>query len=207
MEKPLTVKQLEDLGRVRLSESFFMRDMLYSEISNIYGMPNIPDYPDVAIAAGKRLCEELLEPLQNVFGKVSIRSAYRSPTINQFGHENGLIHTQNADNFAKHIWDYRDADGNLGALATVVVNRFIPYVEKTGDWQSMAWYIHDHLPYSNMCFYPKLGAFNFGWRENPLKRIDSKMPDYVCLTKPGMANHAGPHSENYAPMLSALNVA
>ena len=54
MRKPGSVSSLEELGRVRLSENFFMRDMLYSEIANFYGIPNIPDDPDLAIAAGTR---------------------------------------------------------------------------------------------------------------------------------------------------------
>ena len=36
-------------------------------------------------------------------------------------------------------------------------------------WRSMAWWIHDRLPYSYMCFYPKLGAFNIQWREQPCR--------------------------------------
>lgn len=58
MRSPQTVKALEKLGRVRLSQNFFMRDFLYSEISQIAGIPNIPDDPELAIAAGKNLCEE-----------------------------------------------------------------------------------------------------------------------------------------------------
>ena len=62
MRRPLSVRSLEQLGRVRLSSSFFMRDFLHSEIADLHGIPNIPDDPDLAIAAGRRLCEELLEP-------------------------------------------------------------------------------------------------------------------------------------------------
>jgi hypothetical protein len=51
MKKPLSMRALEDLGRVRLSENFFMRDFLYSEIGNFYGIQNIPDDPDLAIMA------------------------------------------------------------------------------------------------------------------------------------------------------------
>jgi hypothetical protein len=72
-----TVRALEELGRVHLSRSFFMRDFLHSEIANFYGMPNIPDDPDLAIHVGKRLCE-LLETLAATFGRIAIRSAYRS---------------------------------------------------------------------------------------------------------------------------------
>ena len=61
MRKPDSVSKLADFGRVRLSKSFFMRDMLYSEVAMIHGLNNAPDDPDLAIKAGKRLCEELLE--------------------------------------------------------------------------------------------------------------------------------------------------
>ena len=87
MRKPKSVSGLEKLGRFRLSESFFLRDLLYSEIAQTCGMPNIPDNPELAIAAGTHLCEELLEPLQMQFGRISIRSAYRSCEVNQLGNE------------------------------------------------------------------------------------------------------------------------
>ena len=85
MQMPRSVSSLETLGRVRLSKSFFMRDFLYSEIANFHKIPNIPEDPDLAIAAGKQLCQEILEPLQATFGRISIRSGYRSPEVNQFG--------------------------------------------------------------------------------------------------------------------------
>ncbi len=75
MRKPASMKGLEELGRIRLSENFFLRDFLHSEIAAFYGLRNIPDDPDLAIAAGRRLCEDLLEPLQATFGRLAIRSA------------------------------------------------------------------------------------------------------------------------------------
>ena len=85
MRAPKTVRSAERLGRVRLSPSFFMRDFLYSEIANMHGITNLPDDPDLAVAAGTRLCEEVLEPLQATFGRIAIRSAYRSPALNAYG--------------------------------------------------------------------------------------------------------------------------
>ena len=38
-----TMSQLEDFGRIRLSNHFFMRDMLYSEVASIHGLRNVPD--------------------------------------------------------------------------------------------------------------------------------------------------------------------
>ena len=63
MKKARSVNSLTELGRVRLSRHFFMRDMPYSEISNLHGIPNIPDFPDLAIEAGSNLCQKVLEPI------------------------------------------------------------------------------------------------------------------------------------------------
>jgi hypothetical protein len=62
--RPGSVRSLEEFGRVRLSASFFMRDFLHSEIADFHGIPNIPDDPELAIAAGRQLCKQLLEPLR-----------------------------------------------------------------------------------------------------------------------------------------------
>src|SRR6516225_10550453 len=60
--RPGSVRSLEELGRVRLSASFFMRDFLHSEIADFHGILNIPDAPDLAIAAGRKLCERCSNP-------------------------------------------------------------------------------------------------------------------------------------------------
>ena len=203
MRQPRTVRALEDFGRTRLSDSFFMRDFLYSEIAVINGFHNLPDDPDLAIAAGRRLCQDLLEPLQARFGRLSLRSAYRSSEVNSFGNANKLNCATNPKNFAGHIWDRRDAEGRMGATACVIVNRFIPYYERTGDWEALAWWIHDHLPYSDMEFFPRCAAFNLQWREEPIRRISSFIPPRRGrLTEPGKPNWSGRHDDAYADMLA-----
>lgn len=203
MRKPTNVLALEDLGRVRLSKSFFMRDFLYSEIGNFHGIPNIPDNPDLAVEAGRRLCEDLLEPLQDTFGRIAVRSAYRSCDVNGYGNDcqregkKGYSCASNEANFAGHIWDRRDADGHMGATACIVIPWFADRYEAGVDWRSLAWWIHDHLPYSSLYFFPKLAAFNITWHENPERRIDSYVDPRGCLTKPGMDNHGGSHAEWY----------
>jgi len=197
MRKPESVKALETLGRERLSKSFFMRDFLYSEVANFYRIPNIPENPDLAIANGKRLCEELLEPLQATFGRITIRSGYRAHEVNQVCNEEKLGCARNESNFAQHIWDVPDKAGS-GAMACIVVNWYSDRYEQTGEWQPLAWWIHDHLPYSSIEFFPKLCAFNIGWHEQPQRRIDSYIEPKGCLTKPGMENHEGDHSKWYS---------
>jgi hypothetical protein len=207
MRRPQSVKALEDLGRVQLSPSFFMRDFLYSEISQIEGIPNIPDHPDVAIEAGRHLCREVLEPIQHRFGRISIRSAYRSSAVNQKGAENKNQYNcaSNEKNAARHIWDVRDSGGNLGAMACIVVNRFIPYYQRTSNWQSLAWWVHDLVPaYSTMTFFPRLAAFNISWHPEPERSIRSHVPPMGLLTRPGTENHPGDHASEYESLLREL---
>ncbi|WP_026987421.1 hypothetical protein [Fodinicurvata fenggangensis] len=208
MKKPKTMKALEELGRVRLSKSFYMRDFLYSEIAAFHGIPNIPDDPDLAIAAGERLCEELLEPLHATFGRVAIRSAYRSCEVNEYGNRNGLNCGSNEANYVHHIWDRTDGDNCMGATACVVVPWFADRFEAGADWRALAWWVHDHLPYSTLYFFPKLAAFNIQWHERPLRRIDSYVTPKGCLTKPGMENHSVSHADWYEgfPELSPVAV-
>lgn len=190
--------QLEEFGRQRLSPNFFMRDFLYSEVAASEGMINAPDDPELALTAGQKLCEELLEPLNARFGRVAVRSAYRSCSVNQRGTElpKGNC-ASNASNYAAHIWDRRDACGRMGATACILLPWLTDHCDRGGDWRAMAWWIHDRLPYSTLYFFPKLTAFNIQWREAPERRIDSYIPPVGCLTKPGMANHDGDHSDAY----------
>lgn len=174
-----TVNSLTELGRVRLSKSFFMREMLYSEVAAMHGLLNAPDDPDLAIAAGTRLCEDLLEPLQDYWGRIAIRSAYRSCEVNGFCNamqregKSGYTCASNEANYADHIWDRRDAEGCMGATACVVVPRFWQENQNKGDWRKLALWIHENLPYSSLYFFPKYWAFNINWHEKPKRSIKS----------------------------------
>jgi hypothetical protein len=199
-----TVTALSDFGRVRLSQSFFMREFLYSDIASVHGLNNVPDDPELAIAAGTRLCEDLLEPLQDRFGRIAIRSAYRSCEVNGFGNEMqragkaGYSCASNESNYAGHIWDRRDANGHMGATACIVVPSFWDRFQTDGDWQKLGWWIQDHLPHSGLYFFPKYWAFNISWHEQPVRRIDSYVAPKGCLTKPGMPNHEGSQEREWA---------
>jgi hypothetical protein len=164
---------LEKLGRVRLSRHSFLRDFLYSEIGNFHAIPNLPENPDLLIAAGTKLAVELLDPLVETFGPIAVRSSYRSPAVNAFGNANNQNCARNESNYAGHIWDRRDAAGRMGACACIVVPWFADQYERGRDWRDLAWWVHDHLPYHDMWFFPKRAAFNLTWREDPARRIAS----------------------------------
>ena len=204
MRRPASVDALTEFGRTRLSRSFFMRDFLFSDIAAINGFSNIPDDPDLAIEVGTQLCQQLLEPLQDVFGRIAIRSAYRSAEVNGFGNARGLNCASNAANAGGHIWDARRANGGIGATACIVVPSFWDAFQQPGDWQKLAWWIHDHLPYSAMSFHPVYWAFNLTWSDRPERTIHSYPPPTGILTKPGVANHSGDHEAEWRAVIETI---
>lgn len=163
------LRALDDFGRERLSKHYFMRDFLYSEIAATHSIANVPDDAALAIKAGRALCRNLLEPLWHIFGHVAVRSAFRSANVNGFGNCHDMNCSSNKASYANHIWDHTDGDGFVGATACIVIPWFVDWMnEKEGrDWRVLAWFIHDHLPYSEMVFFVQNAAVNLTWRGDP----------------------------------------
>ncbi len=208
MKQPKSVSELTDLGRVRLSEHIFMRDKMYSEVANFHGLSNMPDDPDLAIAAGGKLCELLLEPLHRAFGGVAVRSAFRSASVNDFCHQRmtqdpGAYYcNDNTYGAARHIWDMRDADGYRGATASIVIPWYVERFAESRDFRPLAWWICDHLAdYAEISFFPWLCAFNIRWYEGPCDRAirwsAPDMPESRLLTRHGMDGFDDDHAALY----------
>ena len=178
------MRGLEELGRVRLSKHFFFRDFLYSEIGNFHRVPNLPDDPDLAIETGRALCETLLDPLEETFGRIAVRSGYRSAALNRFGNENGLNCARNDHPLECHIWD-RGRGAERVAGASVVIPWFADHYARGRDWRDLAWWLYDHLPFSEVWFFPRLCAFNIAWRPEPQRRIDSYIAPRGSLLRAG----------------------
>ena len=161
-----------------------MRDFLMSEISAFHGIPNIPDDPDLVIRRGRHLCEELLDPLEETFGRIAVRSGYRSAALNTYGNEHNLNCARSDNPMECHIWDWPDREI---AGASIVVPWFAERYAQGRDWRDLAWWVHDHLPYSEMWFFPKLAAFNLVWRPEPLRSISSYAAPRGLLLRAGAA--------------------
>jgi len=203
--QPSSYNDLDRIGRIRLSDNFFMRDFLYSEIAIHYGIPNTPDDELLAVEVGSALCEHLLEPLQLRFGRLHIRSAFRSSTVNETGNTNGHNCSRNAENYAGHIWDRKDDEGRKGATACIVVPGFADCFDQTGDWTELAWWIHDNLPYCWLEFFSPNWAFNITWSDQPKREIwtwahwisDGEIVKNRIFTRRGMPNYEGDHGSEY----------
>lgn len=186
MRSPRSMWSLETFGRIRLSRHFFMRDFMYSEISGYHGIPNVPENPDLVVENGRAFCTALLDPLEETFGRVAVRSGYRSRALNAYGNDNRLNCARNDHPLECHIWD-RGAGADAIAGASIVIPWFADQYEKGRDWRDLAWWVHDHLPYSEMWFFPKLAAFNLVWRPDPRRTISSYMAPRGMLLRAGAA--------------------
>ena len=207
MRKPASMWSLETLGRVRLSKYFYKREFLYSEIGNFHQIRNIPEDPNLAIERGRRFCTELLDPLEETFGRVAVRSGYRSPELNAFGNAHRLNCARNDYPLECHIWDLRDVEV---AGASIVIPWFAERYEQGRDWRDMAFWLYDHLPFAEAWFFPKLCAFNLAWRADARRRIDS----YIAPKGTLLQAHASPaeplleRQKRYAdfPAFRGLNI-
>lgn len=184
MRKPASMWSLETFGRQRLSQYYFMRDFMYSEISGFHGRANVPESPKLVLENGRKFCAALMDPLEETFGRIAVRSGYRSPDLNRYGNENKLNCARNDYPLECHIWD-RDAGQDAIAGASIVVPWFADQYDQGRDWRDLAWWIHDHLPYSEMWFFPKLAALNLVWRATPRREISSYIAPRGLLLRAG----------------------
>lgn len=175
--EPQSYSGLDRLGRIALSDNFHMREFLYSEIAVHYQLRNVPSKEniDVAIEAGSKLCSLLLEPLQKQFGRIHVRSGYRSLEVNAAGVEK---HNCAADNRGFHTWDHPSENNGIGATACISAPRFSQAVlGGTVPYESMAWWVYDNLPeWSHLEFFATAEhsdevCFNIGWLSKPLKTM------------------------------------
>jgi hypothetical protein len=113
-----------------------------------------------------------------------VRSGYRSAELNQYGNENRLNCARNDNPLECHIWDWGRGEDRV-AGASIVIPWFADRYEQGRDWRDLAWWLHDHLDYSEIWFFPKLCAFNLVWRPVPRHRIDSYVAPRGKLLAPG----------------------
>jgi len=64
----------------QLSANFSLKELTKSETATRLGLNNTPN--DTALTNLKVLCEKVLQPVRDHYGKVTVNSAYRSPESN-----------------------------------------------------------------------------------------------------------------------------
>src|SRR5262249_3231532 len=107
LKAPKSVRAAEEFSRTRLSQSFFMRDFLFSEIAASEVCPYSRNGRGCGSGGGCGLCKNLRAPLKAGLGRIAIRSASRSPGVNVLGCRPRLGGASKERNGARHTWDRR----------------------------------------------------------------------------------------------------
>lgn len=103
---------------MRLSKNFILRDFLFSTESASLGLSNYPERPELVIAAGRALCESILEPVLKRFGNFAIT----------FGHqcrqaiESGKLRSRQSNPYSSnpHQWDRRTFGDSVYARVDIL---------------------------------------------------------------------------------------
>jgi hypothetical protein len=126
----------EALSRVRLSKNFILRDFLFSIDSASLRLTNYPEHPELVIAAGRALCEQLLEPILQRFGRFAITFGYQSREGVE-ADDPTLSHTASCP----HCWD-RQTWGN-DVYARVDILPFCVEDGETSKQEFAEWIMHN----------------------------------------------------------------
>lgn len=114
--------EYDALMLTRLSPHYILRDFMFSSQAEILGMPNRPsDDVDQVIASGKRLCQEVLEPLIEQFGPLNITFGYQSRELIEIG---GVSKPTSSN---PHQWDRKTFGNEIYARIDI-----LPYCVETG---------------------------------------------------------------------------
>lgn len=105
----------------KLTEHFSLNEFTRSSVAAKHGICNEP--PVEAISNLQNLCQEVLEPLRNYYGKaIHINSGYRCRALNELVH--GVPHSQH--------------------LTGEAADLYLPSVDTGRDWQR---WIQQHCPH------------------------------------------------------------
>ena len=99
-------------------------------------------------------------------GQIAYGESGKAPKF-MAGYSDSLVPTWISAEDQKKLKEYEYSTTKADALM-----RDAGYA-KGADWKSLAYWIHDHLPYSRLQFFPKLAAFNITWHERPVRSVYS----------------------------------
>lgn len=128
--RPSSAKRLiteyEALARIRLSKNFILRDFLFSIEAASQGLSNYPEHPELVIAAGKALCEKILEPTLAHFGRFAITFGYQcrqAIEVHIPKSERSNRHSSNP-----HMWDRKTWGNEIYARVDI-----LPFCVEDGE--------------------------------------------------------------------------
>ena len=71
------ILEYENVKNTRLSKNFILGDFMFSTEAACMGLSNFPEDPAMVVRAGRALCEKVLEPVLDHFGRFAITFGYQ----------------------------------------------------------------------------------------------------------------------------------
>jgi hypothetical protein len=97
-------RAIDALARTRLSNSYLLRDFLFSSEAAAARSDNLPEDPGAVIRAGHALCQRVLEPIREQFGPIAITFGYQCRKVIERGMSPTERRLRRASS-APHQWD------------------------------------------------------------------------------------------------------
>lgn len=112
-------RTIEALARTRLSTHFLLRDFLFSSHAAAMGASNLPEDPALAIRAGRKLCEHVLEPILKEFGHFAVTYGYQSRQVTEVTWTT-LRRRNDRHSSSPHQWDRRTFGDEIYARVDIL---------------------------------------------------------------------------------------
>ena len=71
------IREFETVKKTRLSQNFILGDFLFSTEAACMGLSNFPEDSAMVVRAGRALCDKILEPVLDHFGRFAITFGYQ----------------------------------------------------------------------------------------------------------------------------------
>lgn len=99
----------------RLSSNYILRDFTYSTEAGLMGLANQPEDLEMVIRAGQAICEKVLEPITDQFGRPAITYGYACREAIEAGYE-----VKNPKSSAPHQWDRKSFGDEVYARVDIL---------------------------------------------------------------------------------------
>lgn len=136
---------------VRVGKYFVLSDFLYSQDATIQGIPNCPFLESPEVEGMRGLCREILDPVVDQFGPVSITFGYASPQLWQ------KWHGQNTELYGLHL--FRPPQGGIGGAADIVIHSHRRDPRPVLNW------VRDNCVYDRLIIFPGSEILCLAWTE------------------------------------------
>jgi hypothetical protein len=191
--------KLTNIELARISRNFILRDFMYSTHAKLMGVPNEPEDLDMVIKSGKAICEKILEPILEHFGRFAITFGYGCRQVV----EADMSEAQRAANprsSSPHQWDRSTWGNEIYARVDI-----LPFCVEDGlvsKYDFGHWLMHNLdadllMQWSRSNIFcitisPKPRRVWLEWNSNAKGRTTFMGAEYWQKTYPTLAEHERP---------------